>query len=346
MRMAIEAWLCAALVLGCSAPAEPITPAGSDAVSSGDERSSRCELRGETMLWAGGGLFADAKGGRRVVDFIGATVDVEVRAFPPSRGERVPVVLRTGGLALDGFVEPYELQLYLRRDTSVIEDAVVLASGARVRVVGSESSSVRVTAELTDFAEVNARVRCRDLSFDEPASQARADQGAPFHLRDARVAIHRDADGPVMGELVARAGTTLYALEQRGELVRVTYDHGVRIDAWVPLAALVAGEGPGCDDCYTASLGDSLDRCPEEEVSPEREIESGCPDADVPTPRERPATGSPIHLEPDDSGPVVGRTEPGAEVYVHERRGAWSRIHGKGWSVMTPLSSGLWMKSE
>ena len=335
-----------ALVACGHPPANPAPMASPTAQVETTNAAEQCSLRGKPRMWAGASLFAQANAGPPIVEFTGDAVDIQVTAFPEAKTERVAVTVRSGGLALEGFVEPYELELFARHELAIFGEAVVLPAGAAIRVLGAKDQSLLIEPEFSDFSEVRARVRCSDLSFERALSVETPPQGSPFHLLEREVALHASPDTALITKLKAsREGPTVYALEQRGQFIRIGYAQGVRIDGWLPLAALSAGFGPDCDDGYSRGPRDSSDRCPTDNTA-EASAETGCPESGPPPPIARPRVGTPVHLGPSEDAPLIGTTEPGAEVFVLERKGGWSRIQGRGASVRTPAVGGLWLKTD
>ena len=335
-----------ALVACSHPPANPVPMASPTAQVETTNAAEQCSLRGKPRMWAGASLFAQANAGPPIVEFTGDAVDIQVTAFPEDKTERVAVAVRSGGLALKGFVEPYELELFARHELAIFGEAVVLPAGAAVRVLGAKDQTLLIEPEFSDFSELPVRVRCSDLSFERALAAETPPQGSPFHLSEREVALHASPDGGLITKLKAgRDGPTVYALEQRGQFVRVAYGRGVRIDGWLPLAALSPGFGPDCDDCYSRGPRDSFDRCPTDNTA-EASAENGCPESGPPPPIARPRVGTPVHLGPSEDAPLIGTTEPGAEVFVLERKGGWSRIQGRGASVRTPAVGGLWLKTD
>src|SRR5258706_1651661 len=107
-----------------------------------------CDVRGAPVLAKGANLYAEPQGTTAVAGFAGQPVTLIATAFPASPSAGRIRVRTSGGLRIDGFVDPQDLPLYTASEIGIVQGHLWLAQGQRV-AFSAASNGLTVAAAVS-----------------------------------------------------------------------------------------------------------------------------------------------------------------------------------------------------
>ena len=103
-----------------------------------------CDVRGAPIVTKGASLWGEPQGTTAVASFAGQPVNLIASGFPAiASGGRIRV-RTSGGLRIEGFVDPNELPIYTASEVAVVPGHLWIAQGQRV---GFSAASNGLTVE-------------------------------------------------------------------------------------------------------------------------------------------------------------------------------------------------------
>src|SRR5262249_12213165 len=129
-----------------------------------------CDVRGAPIVTKGATLWGEPQGTTAIASFAGQPVNLIASGFPASASGGKIRVRTSGGLRIEGFIEPNELPIYTGSAVGVVPGHLWIAQGQRV---GFSAASHGVTVEASIAGPVTQTFRvtapCTSLSLDKRA---------------------------------------------------------------------------------------------------------------------------------------------------------------------------------
>ena len=255
--------------------------------------------------------------------------------FPASASGGRIRVRTSGGLRIEGFIDPNELPIYTASEVAIVPGHLWIAQGQRV---GFSAASNGLTVEASIAGPVTQTFRvtapCSSLSLDRRArvpwdvpgnGRGYLSQRSSLDLRDQPgggvvQALHVDPSG----------GMLLWSTESQGGYVHVLYHEELVIDAWVASA-----------DLAPLKQGETMDRlAPPSTVTGSARLSiSGQPTL------VRAQKDVPLRLSPQETAKPVGAIETGGEVYLIQTVLGWTSVLPRALNVLPPGERSFWVPS-
>jgi hypothetical protein len=285
----------------------------------------------------GANLWAEQQGSSTVAGFAGQPVGLIASGFPANASGGRIRVRTSGGVRIDGFVDPSDLPLYTGSEVAVVQGHLWIAQGQRI-AFSAASNGVTVEASVTGPVTQTFRVTapCAALSlekrprvpWDVPGNgRGYLPQRGSLELRD-------QPGGAVIQTLHTEpgsAGTLLWSTETQGGYVHVVYHEDIVIDAWV-----------SSSDVTPLKQGETMDRlAPPSSVTGSARLSlSGQPTL------VRAQKDVPLRLKPEEAAKPVGSIETGGEVYLIQTVLGWTSVLPRALNVLPPGERSFWVPSS
>jgi hypothetical protein len=294
-------------------------------------------VRGAPVLAKGTNLYAEPQGGTAVAGFAGQPVTLIATAFPASPSSGRIRVRTSGGLRIDGFVDPPDLPLYTSSEIGIVQGHIWLAQGQRVAFSGASnglSVEATVTGPVTQTFRVTAP--CTSLTFDK---RPRVPWDVPGNGRGYlpqrnSLELRDQPGGGVIQTLRIEPGSSgmlLWSTESQGGYVHVGYHEELVIDAWV-----------AATDVTPLKQGETMDRlAPPSTVSGSARLSIGGQPTLV-----RAQKDVPLRLSPQETAKPVGAIETGGEVYLIQTMLGWTSVLPRALNVLPPGERSFWVPSS
>ncbi len=285
----------------------------------------------------GASLWGEPQGSSAVANFAGQPVGLIASGFPASASGGRIRVRTSGGVRIDGFVDPNDLPIYAGSDLAVVQGHVWIAQGQRV-AFSAASNGVTVDASISGPITQAFRVTapCASLSLDK---RARVPWDVPGNGRGylplkGTLELRDQPGGAVIQTLRTEpgsAGALLWSTEAQGGYVHVVYHEDVVIDAWV-----------ASSDLSALKQGETMDRLapPSSMTGSARLSLSGQPTL------VRAQKDVPLRLKPEEAAKPVGAIETGGEVYLIQTMLGWTSVLPRALNVLPPGERSFWVPSS
>jgi len=285
----------------------------------------------------GANLWAEPAGSSAVAGFAGQPVGLIASGFPATASGGRIRVRTSGGLRIDGFVDPNDLPIYTASEVAVVQGHVWIAQGQKVTFTAA-SSGVTVEASVTGPITEKLRVTapCTSLALDR---KTRVPWDVPGngrgYLPQRGTLDLRDGPGGAVIQTLhtepGSAGALLWSTESQGGYVHVVYHEDLVLDAWVASSDVVA-----------LKQGETMDRLapPSSMTGSARLALSGSPTL------VRAQKDVPLRLKPEEAAKPVGAIETGGEVYLIQTVLGWTSVLPRSLNVLPPGERSFWVPSS
>jgi hypothetical protein len=263
-------------------------------------------------------------------------VGIIANGFPATASGGRVRIRTSGGLRIDGFVDPADLPIYTASDVGVVPGHFWIAQGQRVAFAAA-SSGVSIEAAITGPVSQTFRVTapCTSLSLDKrsrPPWDVPGNGRGYLPLRNS-LELRDQPGGSVIQTLHTEpgAGMLLWSTETQGGYVHVMYHEDVVIDAWV-----------ASTDLSALKQGETMDRlAPPSTVTGAARLSIGGKTTIV-----RAQKDVPLRLSPQEAAKPVGAIETGGEVYLIQTVLGWTSVLPRGLNVLPPGDRSFWVPSS
>lgn len=321
-----------------SAAAAMLAPAEAWARGNGS-----CVLKGTYPISRGVSIFDSPNGGKVIATFSGGSVPVTLSSIPidpQTSRARIATTAGESGLRITGYVPASLIGVFTAKDVPVAGSAVAIASGYRVRLVGATSSSLTVehTVAGAGGQTVKASASCEHFTLDKVAPttiSVAGDSMRAYGTKASTIDIFDTADATANPVFTMKLGADLthifWSSDKSGDFVKVKSRADLAIDGWAKISALTLLPKRVPEDQIVPSVGAT--------VSSQISLESQ-PEVI------RASRRAEVRLRRDDKEPAIGFIDPGAEVYVAQKIGAWVNVLPKHLGVLPPDGSGFWVRRK
>jgi hypothetical protein len=289
------------------------------------------------MMTKGANLWAEPQGSTAVAGFAGQPVSLIASGFPASASAGRIRVRTSGGMRIDGFVDPNDLPIFTGSELAIVQGHVWLAQGQKVSF-SAASSGLTVEASVTGPITQTFRVTapCSSLALDKrPRVPWDVPGNGRAYLAQRGSLELRDQPGGAVVQTLrtepGSAGPLLWSTETQGGYVHVVYHEDIVIDAWV------AGS-----DVTALKQGETMDRLapPSSMTGSARLSLSGQPTL------VRAQKDVPLRLKPEEGAKPVGAVETGGEVYLIQTVLGWTSVLPRALNVLPPGDRSFWVPSS
>jgi len=296
-----------------------------------------CDVRGAPSLAKGANLWTEPQGPATIAGFAGQPVNLIASGFPATPTAGRVRVRTSGGIRLDGFVDPNDLPLYAASDLAVVQGHLWIAQGQRL-AFSAASNGITVEAAIAGPVTQTLRVTapCTSLTFEK---KQRVPWDVPGNGRGylpqrGTLELRDQPGGSVIQTLrvtESGGGMLLWSTESQGGYVHVVYHEDIVIDAWVASADLVA-----------LKQGETMDRlAPASAVTGAARLSMGGKTTLV-----RAQKDVPLRLSPQEAAKPVGAIETGGEVYLVQTVLGWTSVLPRALNVLPPGDRSFWVPSS
>jgi hypothetical protein len=264
-------------------------------------------------------------------------VSLIASGFPANASGGRIRVRTSGGLRIDGFVDPSDLPIYAGSELAVVQGHVWLAQGQKVSF-SAASNGLTVEASLTGPVTQTFRVTapCSSLALDKrPRVPWDVPGNGRGYLPQRGTLELRDQPGGAVIQTLrtepGSAGMLLWSTETQGGYVHVVYHEDLVIDAWV-----------ASSDVTALKQGETMDRLapPSTMTGSARLSLSGQPTL------VRAQKDVPLRLKPEEAAKPVGAIETGGEVYLIQTMLGWTSVLPRALNLLPPGDRSFWVPSS
>jgi len=327
------------------APPAPTTPpttpapapvAATPPAAPGYAPAVSCDVRGTPVIAKGVSLWGEPTGTNVVAAFAGQPVTLIANGFPATTSAGRIRIRTSGGIRIDGFVDPGELPMYTASDVAVVQGHLWIAQGQRVSF-SAASNGISIEAAISGPVTQTFRVTapCTSLSLDKrprPPWDVPGNGRGYLPLRNS-LELRDQPGGAVVQTLQTQpgAGMLLWSTETQGGYVHVMYHEDLVIDAWV-----------ASTDLSALKQGETMDRlAPPSAVTGAARLSIGGKTTLV-----RAQKDVPLRLTPQEAAKPVGAIETGGEVYLIQTVLGWTSVLPRGLNVLPPGDRSFWVPAS